>query len=170
MQSIGFAMGCFWGAERLFWQLDGVYVTAAGYQGGLRENPNYTLVCQKQTGHAEAVRVVFDPDIISLQSLLKVFWENHNPTQGNRQGNDVGPQYRSMIFTQNPRQTKIAGASLQETQGLLTEKGFGLITTKIIENTKFWLAEEDHQQFLARNPDGYCGLRGTGISCGPVAE
>ncbi|VAV99330.1 Peptide-methionine (S)-S-oxide reductase MsrA [hydrothermal vent metagenome] len=165
LQIIGFGMGCFWGAERLFWQQDGVYLTRAGYQGGDLSQPTYQQVCQKQSGHAETVQVIFDPAFVSLQQLLAVFWENHDPTQGNAQGNDLGPQYRSMIFAQDETQAIIARDSLRDTQVLLDEKGFGSITTQISVATKFWLAEEQHQQYLAKNPDGYCNLSGTGIAC-----
>lgn len=166
LQQIGFAIGCFWGAERLFWSLSGVYLTSVGYQGGHVENPHYGLVCQKQTGHAEAVQVVFDPKQISVEKLLAVFWENHDPTQGARQGNDIGPQYRSAVFVTSEQQQQQVQRSVEATQQLLDAKGFGTITTEIILHAKYWLAEQDHQQYLAKNPGGYCGLQGTGISCG----
>jgi len=166
LQEVGFAMGCFWGAERLFWELNGVYVTMVGYQGGEMIDPDYTSLCQGHTGHAETVQVVFDPAKITLEELLAVFWESHDPTQGDRQGNDVGSQYRSAIFVETKDQAKRAQNSLQQAQVLLKAKGFGPITTKIITGAKFWLAEEYHQQYLAKNPDGYCGISGTGISCG----
>ncbi|MBL4617689.1 MAG: peptide-methionine (S)-S-oxide reductase MsrA [Robiginitomaculum sp.] len=166
MQHVDLAMGCFWGAERLFWPLEGVYVTMVGYQGGETLNPSYTEICQEQTGHAESVRVVFDPNTISLEQILAIFWENHDPTQGNRQGNDIGSQYRSVIFTNNKDQIEQAKLSLAATQKLLAAKGYSAITTEIVTNAKFWLAEDDHQQYLAKNPGGYCGLKGTGISCG----
>ncbi len=165
MQVIGFAMGCFWGAERLFWSLPGVHVTRVGYQGGHQENPNYGQVCQKTTGHAEMVQVVFDPARISLDQLLAVFWEEHDPTQGDAQGNDHGPQYRSMIFANSPAQEQTAKISLQQAQAQLDAMGYGPITTRIKQNTKFWMAEEEHQQYLAKNPGGYCGLSGTGLVC-----
>ena len=166
LQNIGLGMGCFWGVERLFWQQKGVYVTATGYQGGAQINPNYTDVCQHQTDHAESVRVVFDPDIVSLALILAIFWENHDPTQGDAQGNDIGGQYRSMIFAQNAQQAEQATDSLHKAQVLLDAKGFGKITTEIVIGAKFWLAEEEHQQYLAKNPGGYCNLAGTGIFCG----
>lgn len=166
LQVIGFGMGCFWGAEQLFWQQEGVYLTRVGYQGGHLPQPTYQHVCSQQSGHAETVQVVFDPAKISLQQLLALFWENHDPTQKNAQGNDVGPQYRSMIFVQEKTQAAIAQSSLHETQNLLNDAGFGTITTKILVATRFWLAEEQHQQYLAKNPGGYCNLSGTGISCG----
>ncbi|MBL1431090.1 MAG: peptide-methionine (S)-S-oxide reductase MsrA [Robiginitomaculum sp.] len=165
MQYVDLAMGCFWGAERLFWQLDGVHVTMVGYQGGDTANPNYTEICQKQTNHTESVQVVFDPAMISFEQILMVFWENHDPTQGNRQGNDIGSQYRSMIFTNTDDQFDQANASLAATQKLLNAKGFGEITTSITTGAKFWMAEEEHQQYLAKNPGGYCSIKGTGITC-----
>lgn len=165
MQVIGLAMGCFWGAERLFWSIPGVHVTRVGYQGGHQENPNYGQVCQKITGHTETVQVVFDPARVSLEQLLSVFWEGHDPTQGDAQGNDRGPQYRSMIFTQSSQQQDITEASQQRVQVQLREMGLGSITTKIELNAKFWMAEEEHQQYLAKNPGGYCGLSGTGLVC-----
>ena len=157
-----FGMGCFWGVERLFWNLDGVYSTAAGYAGGDMVNPDYRTVCSGTTGHAEVVEVVYHPDQISLAELLKVFWENHDPTQGNRQGNDVGSQYRSMITTYTEAQHQEAMESLASYQSSLNGDGFGAITTEINADQKFWIAEEYHQQYLDKNPNGYCGIAGTG--------
>ncbi len=166
LEEISFAMGCFWGAERLFWSLDGVYVTMVGYQGGNTANPDYEQVCTGDTGHAEVVRVMFDLKQITVDELLAAFWENHDPTQGNRQGNDIGSQYRSVIFAHTDKQAEQARRSLQQVQNLLLEKGLGKITTEIITGAQFWLAEDEHQQYLAKNPGGYCGLSGTGIVCG----
>ncbi len=166
LDEVCFAMGCFWGAERLFWQLDGVYVTIAGYQGGKTKDPSYDEIFRKQSGHIESVRAVFDPAHISLQDLLAQFWENHDPTQGARQGNDYGEQYRSMIFTNTAAQSKIAANSMEHAQSLLGAKGFGPITTQIVEGARFWMAEEEHQQYLAKNPGGYCTIGGTGIAYG----
>jgi peptide-methionine (S)-S-oxide reductase len=160
-----FAMGCFWGAERLFWQATGVWVTMVGYSGGHDEAPNYTTVCTGKTGHAEAVRVIFDPKEISYAQLLQLFWESHDPTQGLRQGNDVGSQYRSMIFTTSPEQDKAAKQSAAHFQDQLSAKGLGQITTEIAPASPFYYAEDDHQQYLAKNPQGYCGLKGTGAQC-----
>lgn len=165
MQEAVFGLGCFWGAERKFWQQPGVYVTAAGYAGGHTPNPTYEEVCSNRTGHAEVVRVVFDPKIISYDQLLKMFWEAHDPTQGMRQGNDVGTQYRSCMFTYNSEQQRAAEQSLQQYQQALRAAGFPTITTEILTAGKFYYAEDYHQQYLAKNPDGYCGLRGTGVSC-----
>ncbi len=161
-----FAMGCFWGAERLFWQLSGVYSTAVGYAGGETQQPSYQQVCSGQTGHTETVMVAYYPEQISYQALLKVFWESHNPTQGMRQGNDVGSQYRSAIFFTNPAQQQLALDSREDYQNLLGNQGFDKITTEISVMTQFWYAETEHQQYLHKNPTGYCGLKGAGISCG----
>ena len=161
-----FGLGCFWGAERKFWELgDGVYVTAAGYAGGHTKNPTYEEVCSGRTGHTEVVLVVFDPAKISYERLLKTFWENHNPTQGMRQGNDVGTQYRSAIYTSNDAQAAAALASKAAYQKALGAKGLGTITTEIAAAGPFYFAEDYHQQYLAKNPAGYCGLGGTGVSC-----
>jgi len=160
-----FGLGCFWGAERAFWQLDGVYSTAVGYAGGQTPNPTYEEVCSGRTGHTEAVLVVFDPRKISYEQLLKAFWEGHNPTQGMRQGNDVGTQYRSAIYTFSDAQRKAADASRAAYQKALAAKGLGSITTEIAPADEFYFAEDYHQQYLAKNPAGYCGLGGTGVSC-----
>ena len=160
-----FGMGCFWGAERLFWQLPGVTVTAVGYAGGSTPNPTYKEVCSGRTGHTEAVLVVYDPKVISYDKLLRIFWENHDPTQGMRQGNDVGTQYRSAIYTFNDAQKKAAEASRDAYQKSLTAAGHGKITTEIKDAPEFFYAEDYHQQYLAKNPGGYCGLEGTGVSC-----
>ena len=160
-----FAMGCFWGVERRFWQLDGVWTTAVGYAGGSTPDPDYKLVCTGSTGHAEVVLVVFDPAVISYEQLLSIFWENHDPTQGMRQGNDIGTQYRSGIYTLSDEQDAAARQSLPEYQAELHKAGFGDITTEIKALDKFWYAEDYHQQYLAKNPDGYCGVGGTGVSC-----
>ncbi|HEY7289639.1 MAG TPA: peptide-methionine (S)-S-oxide reductase MsrA [Vicinamibacterales bacterium] len=160
-----FAMGCFWGAERKFWQLPGVYSTAAGYAAGHTPNPTYREVCSGMTGHAEVVLVVFDPTQVSYDELLKVFWENHDPTQGMRQGNDVGTQYRSGIYAFGDDQRHAAERSRQAYQDKLTKAGYGAITTEILPAPEFYYAEDYHQQYLAKNPDGYCGLGGTGVSC-----
>jgi len=161
-----FGLGCFWGAERKFWELgDGVHVTAVGYAGGFTPNPTYEEVCSGRTGHAEVVLVVFDPKKISYEKLLKTFWENHNPTQGMRQGNDVGTQYRSAIYTFDEAQRKAAEASKAAYQKALSAKGLGAITTEVAPEREFYFAEDYHQQYLAKNPAGYCGLGGTGVSC-----
>ncbi len=160
-----FGLGCFWGAERAFWQLPGVLVTAVGYSGGYTPNPTYEEVCSGQTGHNEVVRVVFDPKLISYGKLLKTFWESHNPTQGMRQGNDVGTQYRSAIYTSNDAQAAAAAAAKAAYQKALAAKGLGTITTEIAAAGPFYVAEDYHQQYLAKNPAGYCGLGGTGVSC-----
>ncbi|WP_226702937.1 peptide-methionine (S)-S-oxide reductase MsrA [Microbulbifer elongatus] len=162
MEQAVFGMGCFWGAEQLFWEIEGVYVTAVGYAGGHTPNPNYREVCSGGTGHAEVVLVVFDPAIVSYEELLRRFWEEHDPTQGMRQGNDLGTQYRSCIYTFGDDQLSQAQASEQRFQQALAEKGFGSITTEIEPAPTFFYAEEDHQQYLAKNPGGYCGLAGTG--------
>ncbi|MBL1065785.1 peptide-methionine (S)-S-oxide reductase MsrA [Streptomyces sp. 7-21] len=160
-----FALGCFWGAERRFWQTPGVWTTLVGYQGGITPHPLYEEVCSGMTGHAETVRVVFDPKQVSYETLLKVFWEAHDPTQGFRQGNDVGTQYRSAVFTHSPAQQSAAEASRDAYQRVLTESGYGPITTEILpaDGRPFYLAEDYHQQYLDKNPAGYCGLGGTGI-------
>jgi peptide-methionine (S)-S-oxide reductase len=161
-----FGMGCFWGAERKFWELgDGVYVTAVGYAGGHTPNPTYEEVCSGRTGHNEAVLVVFDPKQVSYEKLLKTFWENHDPTQGMRQGNDVGTQYRSGIYTTSPAQKKAAEESKAMFAKALAAKRYGAITTEILDAPPFYFAEDYHQQYLAKNPFGYCGLGGTGVSC-----
>ena len=160
-----FGMGCFWGAEKKFWQLSGVYSTAVGYAGGPTPNPTYREVCTGMTGHNEVVLVVFDPKIVSYDDLLKVFWENHNPTQGMRQGNDVGTQYRSGIYYQNADQQRAAERSRDAFQKQLAAAGFGAVTTEIVPAPEFFYAEDYHQQYLAKNSDGYCGLGGTGVSC-----
>jgi peptide-methionine (S)-S-oxide reductase len=160
-----FGLGCFWGAERLFWQLPGVYSTAVGYAGGHTANPTYRDVCSGMTGHTEVVLVVFDPAVIGYRRLLQVFWEAHNPTQGMRQGNDVGTQYRSAIYTTTPAQAEIAEASRRDYQKALDKAGAGRITTEIHAAGPFFYAEDYHQQYLAKNPDGYCGLKGTGVQC-----
>jgi peptide-methionine (S)-S-oxide reductase len=161
-----FGLGCFWGAERKFWELgDGIYVTAAGYAGGHTKNPTYEEVCSGRTGHTEVVLVVFDPAKISYDQVLKTFWENHNPTQGMRQGNDVGTQYRSAIYTCDDAQAATVAASKASYQKALTAKGLGTITTDVEPSGPFYFAEDYHQQYLAKNPAGYCGLGGTGVSC-----
>jgi peptide-methionine (S)-S-oxide reductase len=161
-----FGLGCFWGAERKFWQLgDGIYTTAVGYVGGQTKNPTYEEVCSGRTGHTEVVLVVFDPKKISYDRLLKIFWESHNPTQGMRQGNDVGTQYRSAIYTCSDAQRKAADASRAAYQRALAAKGLGTITTEIAPSGEVYFAEDYHQQYLAKNPAGYCGLGGTGVSC-----
>ncbi|MYT68773.1 MULTISPECIES: peptide-methionine (S)-S-oxide reductase MsrA [unclassified Streptomyces] len=166
-----FALGCFWGAERVFWRAPGVWTTLVGYQGGHTENPAYEEVCSGLTGHAEAVRVVHDPSVIPYESLLKLFWENHDPTQGFRQGNDVGTQYRSSVYTHSPEQAATAEASRAAYQQVLTGSGHGTITTAILPaaDRPFYPAEPEHQQYLDRNPGGYCGIGGTGVSC-PVGH
>ena len=160
-----FGMGCFWGAERKFWQAPGVYSTAVGYAGGYTPNPTYREVCSGMTGHTEVVLVVFDPKVTSYDAILKVFWENHDPTQGMRQGNDVGTQYRSALYTTSDAQSEAAQASRQLFQDRLTASGFGRITTELAPAPPFYYAEDYHQQYLAKNPNGYCGLGGTGVSC-----
>jgi peptide-methionine (S)-S-oxide reductase len=160
-----FAMGCFWGAERKFWNLKGVYSTAVGYAAGHTPNPTYREVCSGMTGHAEVVHVVFDPKAIGYDDLLKVFWENHDPTQGMRQGNDVGTQYRSGVYYYDEEQRRAAERSRDAFQAQLTGAGYGMITTEIRPAPEFYYAEDYHQQYLAKNPDGYCGLGGTGVSC-----
>ena len=165
LQRAIFGMGCFWGAERKFWQLRGVYTTAVGYSAGSTPNPTYREVCTDMTGHNEVVLVVFDPKQIGYDQLLKVFWENHDPTQGMRQGNDVGTQYRSGIYYFDDDQGRAAARSRDMYQTQLTAAGYGLITTEIVPAPEFYYAEDYHQQYLAKNPDGYCGLGGTGVMC-----
>ena len=160
-----FGMGCFWGAERKFWQTDGVYTTAVGYAAGYTPNPTYREVCSGMTGHNEVVFVVYAPSVISYDGILKVFWENHDPTQGMRQGNDVGTQYRSGIYTYSHEHHKLAEASRDAYQTQLSSSGYGKITTEILDAPEFYYAEDYHQQYLAKNPGGYCGLGGTGVSC-----
>jgi peptide-methionine (S)-S-oxide reductase len=164
-QVANFAMGCFWGAEKLFWQTPGVISTSAGYAGGSTPNPTYEEVCSSRTGHAEVVRVVFDPSQVTYEQLLRLFWENHDPTQGMRQGNDLGTQYRSAIYTQSPEQQAAAEASRDAYQRELTKAGFGPITTEIRPAPTFYFAEAYHQQYLAKVPDGYCPDHGTGVAC-----
>ncbi|AFZ37060.1 Peptide methionine sulfoxide reductase msrA [Stanieria cyanosphaera PCC 7437] len=163
MKTALFGLGCFWGAERKFWQQEGVYSTAVGYAAGYTPNPTYHEVCTGMTGHNEVVLVVYDPNQISYEDLLKVFWESHNPTQGMRQGNDVGTQYRSGIYVYDQTQRKLAEASLEAYQKELTQAGYGEITTEILDAPEFYYAEEYHQQYLAKNPNGYCGLGGTKV-------
>ena len=160
-----FGMGCFWGAERVFWKMPGVFSRAAGYAAGVTPDPDYAQVCSGLTGHAEVVRVVFDPAHLSYATLLGLFWENHDPTQGMRQGNDVGTQYRSAIYTYGEAQARAAEASLAAYQQVLKDAGHGAITTEIRPAPEFYVAEDYHQQYLAKNPGGYCGLGGTGVSC-----
>jgi peptide-methionine (S)-S-oxide reductase len=160
-----FGMGCFWGAERLFWQAPGVWTTAVGYAGGYTPNPTYEEVCSGSTGHAEVVLAVFDPAQTSYEQMLKIFWEGHNPTQGMRQGNDVGTQYRSEIWVADERQRELAEASRMTFGALLRGEGHGEITTEVADAGPFYYAEDYHQQYLAKNPNGYCGLGGTGVSC-----
>ena len=160
-----FGMGCFWGAERLFWQVPGVWVTAVGYQGGFTPNPTYEEVCSGRTGHAETVMVVFEPEKVAFDELLRLFWESHDPTQGMRQGNDIGTQYRSAIYATTPEQMEAALRSKDAYERALAARDMGPITTEIREAPPFFHAEEYHQQYLAKNPGGYCGLRGTGVPC-----
>lgn len=169
LETAMFGMGCFWGAERKFWQQDGVFTTAVGYSAGITPNPTYNEVCTGQTGHNEVVLVVFDPKAISYEALLKVFWESHNPTQGMRQGNDTGTQYRSGIYVYSPEQKQLAEASRDVYQQALTAAGYGEITTEIIDAGEFYYAEAYHQQYLAKNPSGYCGLGGTKVACPTAA-
>jgi peptide-methionine (S)-S-oxide reductase len=158
-------MGCFWGAERVFWQAPGVYTTAAGYAGGFTPNPTYEEVCSGRTGHAEVVLVVFDSGVTSYEDLLRLFWENHDPTQGMRQGNDVGTQYRSLVLATSDEQRSAAERSREAYERVLGEAGYGAITTEIAPDAPFYYAEPYHQQYLAKNPNGYCGLGGTGVAC-----
>lgn len=162
---IQFGMGCFWGAEKRFWALPGVLSTAVGYAGGLTPNPTYREVCSGQTGHAEAVLVTYDPARVDLEALLKVFWESHDPTQGMRQGNDVGSQYRSAVYWTDPAQQAVVERSREAFQHALTAAGLGVVTTELGPAGPFYFAEDEHQQYLAKHPDGYCGLGGTGVSC-----
>ena len=165
MEEAVFGLGCFWGAERKFWKTPGVYVTAVGYAGGYTPNPTYEEVCSGRTGHAEVVRVVYDPGQVSYKQLLKVFWEAHDPTQGMRQGNDLGTQYRSCIYAYGEPQLAEARDSLEDYQHALQAAGYAPITTEVRTAPEFYYAEDYHQQYLAKNPDGYCGLGGTGVSC-----
>ncbi|SNT34320.1 peptide-methionine (S)-S-oxide reductase MsrA [Tropicimonas sediminicola] len=165
MEAAIFGMGCFWGAERLFWQTEGVWSTMVGYAGGTTPNPTYEETCTAKTGHAEVVRVVFDPKVVSYDSLLRLFWESHDPTQGMRQGGDIGTQYRSTIYATSPEQLDRARASRDAYQGALSASGRGAITTEIAEAPVFYFAEDYHQQYLAKNPGGYCGIGGTGVTC-----
>jgi peptide-methionine (S)-S-oxide reductase len=165
LETAMFGMGCFWGAERKFWQRSGVYSTAVGYAGGPTQNPTYREVCTGRTGHTEVVFVVFDPKAVSYDELLRLFWESHDPTQGMRQGNDVGTQYRSAIYTYGEEQKRAALASREMYQKRLAEAGYGPITTEVADAPELFYAEDYHQQYLAKNPDGYCGIGGTGVSC-----
>ncbi|WP_309090202.1 peptide-methionine (S)-S-oxide reductase MsrA [Phenylobacterium sp.] len=165
LETAYFAMGCFWGVERVFWQIPGVYVTAVGYQNGITPNATYEEVCSGRTGHAEAVLVVYDPKAVTYADLLKVFWENHDPTQGMRQGNDIGTQYRSGIYVVNDAQAAEAEASREAYQQALSKQGYGKVTTEIAPAGPFYFAEDYHQQYLAKNPHGYCGIGGTGVTC-----
>jgi peptide-methionine (S)-S-oxide reductase len=165
LETAVFAMGCFWGVERKFWQVPGVWVTAAGYVAGVTPNPTYEEVCSGRTGHTEAVLVVYDPKVVSYRHLLKVFWEGHDPTQGMRQGNDIGTQYRSGIYVANDAQAAEAEASREAYQAALGARGFGRITAEIAPAGPFYFAEDYHQQYLAKNPNGYCGVGGTGVTC-----
>ena len=158
-----FGLGCFWGAERKFWEIDGVYSTAVGYAGGFTPNPTYEELCTGMTGHNEVVRVIYDPEKINYESLLKIFWESHDPTQGMRQGNDTGTQYRSGIYTYGDEQLDVANKSAAKYQQVLAEAGHGQITTEILSAPEFYYAEDHHQQYLAKNPGGYCGLGGMGL-------
>jgi peptide-methionine (S)-S-oxide reductase len=166
LEPVLFGMGCFWGAERKFWQAgEGVFVTAVGYAGGRTQNPSYEEVCSGRTGHVEVVLVVHDPAVLPFSDLLRIFWENHDPTQGMRQGNDIGEQYRSVIFVYSAAQREAAEASRDAYQAALSAKGFGRITTEIAAAPPFFYAEDHHQQYLAKNPQGYCGLGGVGVAC-----
>ncbi len=165
METALFGMGCFWGAERKFWQLNGVFSTSVGYAAGITPNPTYQEVCSGMTGHNEVVFVVYDPNVISYEELLKVFWESHNPTQGMRQGNDSGTQYRSGVYVYSEAQRKLAEASRDAYQKAITAAGYGNITTEILDVGEFYYAEDYHQQYLAKNPGGYCGLGGTNVAC-----
>ena len=165
LQQAVFGLGCFWGAERRFWEIEGVFTTAVGYAGGTTPDPDYQAVCTGSTGHAEVVLVVFDPNAVSYEELLRVFWESHDPTQGMRQGNDIGTQYRSAIYTIDESQDAAARSSLDAYQQELAKAGYGPVTTEIKPLDVFYYAEEYHQQYLAKNPNGYCGLGGTGVTC-----
>ena len=164
-KSILLGLGCFWGAERAFWSLPGVFVTSVGYAGGITPNPTYEEVCSGRTGHTEVVQVVYDPAVLDLDTLLKTFWETHDPTQGMRQGNDRGTQYRSAVYVNSAEALKQVRASRDAYQGALNSSGYGAITTEIASDVDYYLAEDYHQQYLAKNPGGYCGIGGTGISC-----
>ncbi|WP_257280000.1 MULTISPECIES: peptide-methionine (S)-S-oxide reductase MsrA [unclassified Endozoicomonas] len=170
LEVIYVGMGCFWGAERLFWKQQGVWTTAVGYAGGYTPNPTYEEVCSGGTGHAEVVMVAFDPNVISLESLLRLFWESHDPTQGMQQGNDRGTQYRSVIYTTFDEQSEKARESMAQYQTALNESGKGKITTEIVDAPVFYYAEAYHQQYLAKNPEGYCGLAGTGVCLPPILQ
>ena len=165
MDEAMFGMGCFWGVERMFWKLDGVWLTMVGYAAGITPNPTYQEVCTGHTGHNEVVRVVYDPAVVSYEELLKVFWEGHDPTQGMRQGNDVGTQYRSGIYAYSSEQKSAAEASRAMFADRLNSSGYGAVTTEIVDAPTFFFAEDYHQQYLAKNPGGYCGLGGTGVTC-----
>ena len=165
MRDALFGMGCFWGIERVFWQTPGVWLTMVGFAAGFTPNPTYKETCTQLTGHNEVVRVIYDPAVISYENLLKVFWENHDPTQGMRQGNDLGSTYRSGIYTYGDDQLAAAKASKLRYGDLLSKSGFGAVTTEVLPAPMFYFAEDYHQQYLAKNPDGYCGVRGTGVSC-----
>ncbi|MCT8160993.1 peptide-methionine (S)-S-oxide reductase MsrA [Pseudoruegeria sp. SHC-113] len=165
MEQAIFGMGCFWGVERMFWQVEGVWLTMVGYAGGYTPNPTYEETCTGQTGHNEVVRVIYDPSVVSYEALLRVFWENHDPTQGMRQGNDLGTQYRSGIYTFTEAQAEAARASKAAFEPKLAEAGFGDVTTEILPAPAFYFAEDYHQQYLAKNPAGYCGIGGTGVNC-----
>ena len=165
METAEFGMGCFWGVERIFWKTPGVYATAVGYSGGVTPNPTYEEACSGRTGHAESVLVTFDPTVVTYAQLLNVFWEGHNPTQGMRQGNDVGTQYRSAIYTHSDEQAQAAQRSKVEYEAALKAKGFGAVSTEIKPAGPFYFAEDYHQQYLAKNPGGYCGIGGTGVVC-----
>jgi len=165
LETAVFAMGCFWGVERIFWQVPGVYVTAAGYAAGITPNPTYEEVCSGRTGHTEVVLLVFDPKVVTYETLLKTFWENHDPTQGMRQGGDIGTQYRSGVYVTNDAQAAAAVESKEAYQQALSAKGLGEITTEIAAAGPFYFAEDYHQQYLAKNPNGYCGIGGTGVVC-----
>lgn len=160
-----FGLGCFWGAERKFWQTEGVWSTAAGYAGGATQNPTYEEVCSGRTGHTEVVRVIFDPKIVSYEQLLKIFFESHDPTQGMRQGGDIGTQYRSAVYTTSPAQKESAARALKAYDEKLRDAGYGAVTTEVRDAPEFFYAEDYHQQYLAKNPNGYCGIGGTGVSC-----
>ncbi|KAI9134527.1 peptide-methionine (S)-S-oxide reductase MsrA [Acaryochloris sp. CCMEE 5410] len=170
MEQAMFGLGCFWGAERRFWQQEGVYVTAVGYASGVTPNPTYQEVCSGMTGHNEVVMVIFDPSKISYKSLLQVFWESHNPTQGMQQGNDVGTQYRSGVYTYSDQQKALALSSKKIYQDALKRAGLSEITTEVLDAPEFYYAEDYHQQYLAKNPGGYCGLGGTSVTCPPLVE
>jgi peptide-methionine (S)-S-oxide reductase len=165
LEQVVLGLGCFWGAERIFWELPGVYTTAVGYAGGLTPNPTYEEVCSGRTGHTEAVLVVFDPEVVSLEEIMRTFWESHDPTQGMRQGNDVGTQYRSAVYLTDPSQHAVVDATRERYQQALAAAHRGEITTEVADAGPFYYAEGYHQQYLAKNPNGYCGIGGTGVSC-----